>query len=163
SGVTDERKGLIVKHFGLRQAIVSMLFLATAGAWCDEPVALPDTPVAKQTRRLFDALESGKRDTIQAFIAENFAASFLEAIPLDQHVDINAQFASETGGLVPRKVLSASQTRLDLIAQAKKGGASYQISLEVEAAQPNKIARLGFNRPDPAAEVPLPAVPEGAL
>src|SRR5262245_53160774 len=133
-----------MKYFGLGQATVSLLLVATTAAWCDEPVALPDTPVGKQTKRLLEALESGKRDTIQAFIAENFAVYFLEAISLDQHVEINARFASETGGLVPRKILSASQTRLDLIAQAKKGEASYQISLEVEAAPPNKIARLGF-------------------
>src|SRR5262245_48970652 len=96
-----------------RTLVVAGAFLCCAApAWCDDRVALPDTPVGQRTKRLFEALESGNRDTIQAFIEEGFSPQFLGAIPLARHVDLNAKFAADTGGLVPRRIISASETRL---------------------------------------------------
>src|SRR5262249_6295903 len=144
------------------QGILGVL-LCTAPAWCAEPVALPDTPVGRQTQRLLEVQGAGQRDRIRAFIAENFAAGFLQDIPLDQHVAINVRFAAETGGLVPTMILAASDPGLRLRADARKGTASFQVSVEAEAAPPHKITRLGFMRPQPGARVPRPAIPEGRL
>jgi CubicO group peptidase (beta-lactamase class C family) len=144
------------------QGILGVL-LSTAPAWCAEPVVLPNTPVGRQTQRLLEVQSAGQRDRIRAFIVENFAAGFLEEIPLDQHVEINVRFATETGGLVPKEILSASDTSLRLLAEARKGPASFQVSVEVEAAPPHKITGLGFMRPRPEARVPRPAIPEGRI
>jgi CubicO group peptidase (beta-lactamase class C family) len=143
--------------------MVAMFLLSTAKAWCDEPVALPGSPVGKQTKRLLEVLESGKREQIKTFIEENFAPSFLKDFPLDRHVEVNVRFADETGGLTPRKILSASETNLRLIGDAKKGGASHQVNIAVEAAKPHKISRLGFGRTEPWMLVSPPPVPEGSL
>jgi CubicO group peptidase (beta-lactamase class C family) len=149
-----------VKRIGLSQAIAGLLTLGTARAWCGEPAALPDTPAGQQMRRLLEALGTGQPDRIRAFIEANFAAGFLKDIPLDRHVDVNTQVARETGGLVPRQVTS-SYTGLRLLAESKKEGASYQVSVEVEATQPHKITGLLFRHPPPGALVPRPPIPEG--
>ena len=52
-----------MKRFGFTQAIASLL-LATTGAWCAEPVALPKTPVGRQTQRLLEVQSAGQRDRI---------------------------------------------------------------------------------------------------
>jgi hypothetical protein len=79
-----------VKRIELTRAIVAVLLLGTARVRCGEPAALPDTPAGQQTRRLLEALGTGQAGRIRAFIEANFAARFLEDIPLDQHVDLNS-------------------------------------------------------------------------
>jgi hypothetical protein len=65
------------------QGILGVL-LSAVPAWCAEPVVLPNTPVGRQTHRLLEVQGAGQRDRIRAFIAENFAAGFLQDIPLDR-------------------------------------------------------------------------------
>jgi CubicO group peptidase (beta-lactamase class C family) len=151
-----------MKRVGFTWAIAGALVCA-GGARCAEPVKLPDTPVGKQTKRLLDALEGGKREQIRAFIKENFAAAFLEAIPLEGHVDANVRFAAETGGVSPRKILSATGTRLRLLGEARKGGGTYRVVIAVEEAKPHKISGLGIGRAQPWEDVTPPPVPEGPL
>jgi CubicO group peptidase (beta-lactamase class C family) len=151
-----------MKRFGFTQAIASLL-LSAACAWCARPAKLPDTPVGQRTKRLLEALESGKRERIQAFVKENFGDSFLEAIPLERHLEICARFATETGGVVPTEIVSASETSLRLIAEAKKGGGSYRVVVGVEAAKPHKITGVGFGPTEPWELVQAPPIPKGSL
>ncbi|MFO0892125.1 MAG: serine hydrolase domain-containing protein [Isosphaeraceae bacterium] len=144
-------------------AFAGLALLGTTLARADEPkaVALPDTPAGKQAARLFEAIGSGDREKIKAFIEQNFAAGFLAEFPLAQHVDVNARMASETGGLVPREILTSEPTRLRLLAGTKKGKGQFQVGVQVEEAPPHKIAGIGFMRPQPSAKVTPPPTPEG--
>jgi CubicO group peptidase (beta-lactamase class C family) len=151
-----------MKRLGRSVAIVSVLFYTT-GAWCAEPAKLPDTPVGKRAKRLLEVLETGKRDQIKKFVEENFSASTLGEIPLDVHVDANARFAGDTGGLTVTQIISASETSLRLFAQGKKDGTTWRIRLEVERAEPHQITGIGFNRLEAWEKVPPPPVPEGPL
>lgn len=147
----------------MKLVAIGGLLVSTVTARCDEPLKLPDTPAGKQTRQLLDALASGQRDRIKTFIEENFAPTFLEGIPLEKHVEVNSRFASQTGGLQPREIVSSTATSLRLIGNAKTGRASYQLSIEVEKTPPHKITRLGFMRPEPWSRVPAPPMPDGPL
>lgn len=148
----------------LRCTLASVgLLLCLAGAWGEEPVKLPATPVGQQTQRLLDMLKSGDREQIKAFVQENFAAAFLQDIPQERHLEANARFADTTGGVTVQKILSASETSLRLVAQAKKTRGMYRVVVEVEAAKPHKITSLGFAPLEPWEQVQLPPVPEGPL
>jgi hypothetical protein len=59
----------------------------------------PDTPVGRQLAALLQTLNTPNAKTIRAFVEKHIAKSFLEAIPLDEHVAVSSKFAEENGGL----------------------------------------------------------------
>jgi CubicO group peptidase (beta-lactamase class C family) len=153
-----------VKSLSLTKALtVACLVIVPAAAWCQESVALPDTPVGKQVQRYLEVLASGDKDRLKKFIEENFAASFMKDISLDQHLEVNAGFAGQSGGVAPSKIVSSSPTQLTLLGAAKKGGAIYRVSIAVEATPPHKLTAIGFRRPLPSESVEAPPTPEGDL
>ena len=83
---------------------------------------MPETPAGQQAGGLLDALASGNRDRIKSYIENNFASVFLSEIPLDEHVNANLRFAEQTGGVVPREIVSSSETRLRLLAESQRQG-----------------------------------------
>src|SRR5205814_9357800 len=119
--------------------LLSALLLGATAAPGQEPTPLPDTPVGRQTKQLLEVLATGSRDKIKAFVETSFAPAFLQAVTVGKHVDINARFARESGGVVVRQVVSATETSLRLLGEARKGGANYQIAVEVEAAPPHRL------------------------
>src|SRR5438445_733210 len=90
-----------------------VLFVAPATAK-DEPVSLPDTVVGRQAGRLFEVLATGNREKIKEFIQDNFATSFLGAIPLEHHVNANLRFGEKAGNLMPTAITSSSDHSLRL-------------------------------------------------
>jgi CubicO group peptidase (beta-lactamase class C family) len=151
-----------MKRLSLKMALISTWLLSAPGtARSQESVTLPDTPVAKQVKRYLEVLASGDKDQLKKFIEENFAASFIKDISLDQHLQVNAGFAEQAGGITPRKIVSSSPTQLTLLGAAKKGTALFRVSIAVEATPPHKITSVGFRRPDPSESVEAPATPEG--
>src|SRR6187399_2330039 len=110
-----------MNRLSLTMALISTWLLLDAGAArCQETVTLPDTPVGKQVKRYLEALASGDKDQLKKFIEENFAASFMKDISLDQHLEVNARFAEQAGGISPRKIVSSSPTQLILLGVGKK-------------------------------------------
>lgn len=144
-------------------ALLGALVLVTPADSKEEPVALPDTPVGRQTQLLLDALASADRDKIQKFIKENLAESFLSGIPLEKHVELNYRFGARAGRLTPISIVSASDKSLRFLARSKKDQVIYQVAVELEASKPNKIARLGFTRPQPSSKVAAPPLPQTSL
>src|SRR5688572_16108103 len=105
-----------MNRLSLTTAMINTWLLIVPGAaWCQESVTLPDTPVAKQVKRYLEVLASGDKDQLKKFIEENFAESFLKDISLDQHLQVNAGFAEQAGGVTPRKIVVSSPTQLTLL------------------------------------------------
>ena len=63
-----------------------------------------DTPAGRQFAALLQALNTSDTKTIRAFVEEHIAESFLEAIPLDEQVAVNSEFAEENGGFVLERI-----------------------------------------------------------
>jgi CubicO group peptidase (beta-lactamase class C family) len=153
-----------MKRLSMTTALIgTWLAIAPGAARCQESVALPETPVGKQVKRYLEVLASGDKAQLKKFVEENFAESFLKDIPLEQHLQVNAGFAEQAGGVTPRKIVSSSPTQITLLGVAKKGSAPYRVNVVVEATPPHKITGIGFRRQLPSESVEAPPAPEGDL
>ncbi|HVJ80026.1 MAG TPA: serine hydrolase domain-containing protein [Planctomycetia bacterium] len=153
-----------MKRLSLTMALIGAWALFAPGAARgQESMTLPDTPAGKQVKRYLEVLASGDKNQLKKFIEENFAASFMRDISVDQHLEVNAGFAEQAGGVTPRKVVSSSPTQITLLGAARKGGTPYRVSVAVEATPPHKLTNIGFRRPEPSESVEAPPTREGDL
>jgi len=99
--------------------------------------AFPDTPAAKQLQAWLAAYNSGDRATIQAFVEKDMPPG---APPdfVQQTIGMRNQF----GGLDFQKVEESTAVRFVALAQSRVGGQTLRISVDVDAAEPHRIASI---------------------
>ena len=112
--------------------------------------AFPDTPAAKQLQAWLAAFNSGDRATIQAFVEKAMPAG----TPAN-FVDQTIQMRSEFGGFDFEKIEESSHVRFVAIAQTRKGE-PWRITVEVEDAEPHRIASIFLEPESPPANTPPP-------
>jgi CubicO group peptidase (beta-lactamase class C family) len=125
------------------------------------PPAFPETPAGKQGRALIDALNSGKADTVRAFVTAQFSEEFLKRFPIDSHVEILNGFAERAGGISLVRVLTGADTRLRLLVKGRRSGQESVLAMRVADASPHKIEGVGISDAQPWDTLPLPEVPRG--
>ena len=119
------------------------------------------TNVAENAEEFEKLLDVYPKELLIAFgIEANFAESFMKDISLEQHLDVNARFAEQAGGITLHKIVSSTPTQLTLLGAARKGATLYRVSVAVEATPPHKIASVGFRQPLPSESVEAPPTPE---
>lgn len=111
---------------------MALLTLATAA----EAQSTPDTPIAKQLAAFLNALNSGKREIIRAFVAEHMesppnAPGFVEETT-NRYLDLYRQ----TNGFTIRKVIESTAVSIKVAVQAKSTGAWMNLSLFIQAQAP---------------------------
>jgi CubicO group peptidase (beta-lactamase class C family) len=122
----------------------------------------PDTPVGRQLAALLQALNTPDAKTIRAFVEKHIAKSFLEAIPLDEHVAVNSEVAQENGGLALERIEQANTYEIAALARAKGDDALIRIHMKVEEEPPHGISGLYYEiDPDISATPEKPG--EGKL
>jgi hypothetical protein len=104
----------------------------------------PDTPAGRQLAALLQALNTPDAKTIRAFVEKHIAKSFLEAIPLDEHVAVNSKFAEENGGLALERIEHANTYEIAALAQAKADNTLIRVHMKVEKEPPHGISGLYY-------------------
>ena len=99
----------------------------------------PDTPAAKQLQAWLAAFNSGDRATIQAFVKKVMT----EDTP-PGFVDQTIQMRNQMGGFDFQKVEQSTDVRFAALAKARVGGQLFRITVDVERAEPHRIASIWF-------------------
>ncbi|MGC4047156.1 MAG: serine hydrolase [Armatimonas sp.] len=152
----------------LRSLAVLTLATATeAQSAKPESLTLPDTPIAKQLTAFLSALNSGKPQTIRAFVAEHMesppnAPGFVEE-NTNRYMDMYRQ----TQGFTIRKIIETTAVSIKAAVQAKSTGAWMNLTLFISAQAPEytvaippyKIVGMGLGNTD----APLEFLPKEKL
>ena len=104
----------------------------------------PDTPAGRQLAALLQALNTQGAKTIRTFVEKHIAKSFLEAIPLDEHVAVNSKFAEENGGLALERIEHANTYEIAALARAKADNTLIRVHMKVEKEPPHGISGLCY-------------------
>ena len=113
------------------------------------PFAFPDTPAAKQLQAWLVAFNSGDRPTIQAFVKK----AMTEATPAG-FVEQTIQIRNQIGSFDFQKVEQSTNVRFVALAQARVGGQFFRITVDVEAAEPHRIASIWLELASPPSKRP---------
>jgi CubicO group peptidase (beta-lactamase class C family) len=113
--------------------------------------AFPDTPAARQLQAWLVAFNSGDRATIQAFVEKVMPPG----TPSD-FVEQTIQMRNQFGGLDFQKIEESTDVRFVALAQARVGGQSFHITVEVETAEPHRIGQIFLEPASPPATTPPP-------
>jgi CubicO group peptidase (beta-lactamase class C family) len=132
------------------------------GAYTDVK-ELPQSPAGQRMQELLNVLNSGDSAQAKEFIVNTLAPQFRDALPMGEHLDTFARVRRESGGLdfyAIRHYEAARPTNeIVAIVRRKLTGDWLGIILEVEAAEPRRVAKLSFAPARPPSDLP----PEGAL
>jgi D-alanyl-D-alanine carboxypeptidase len=112
-------------------------------------VSFPDTPAGRQFAAWLKVFNAADKDGL-----EKFAGRFAERRSTVQQ---ELEFREQTGGFDPVRVEDSSPTALTLLVKERESGRYARLTLEVEAAEPHRILKVGGRivpRPD---GVPAPA------
>ena len=104
----------------------------------------PDTPAGRQFAALLQAFNTSDTKTIRAFVEEHIAESFLEAIPLDELVAVNSEFAEENGGFVLERTEHNDIYDIVTLVRAKIDNVLIRIVMGVEEEPPHGISGLHY-------------------
>jgi CubicO group peptidase (beta-lactamase class C family) len=130
--------------------VVRALQLAAQAPTTQAHFAFPNTPAAKQLQAWLAAFNSGDRATIQAFV-EKVMPPGTPANFVDQTI----QMRSEFGGFDFEKIEESTDIRFVAIAQTRKGE-RMRITVEVDDAEPHRIASIFLEPASPPGNTPPP-------
>jgi len=111
----------------------------------------PNTPAARQLQAWLAAFTSGDRATIQAF-----AQKVMVPGTPSNFVEQTIEMRSQMGGLDFQRVEESTDDRLVAIAQTRNSGERLRITVEVELAEPHRIAQIFLEPAGPPANTPPP-------
>jgi CubicO group peptidase (beta-lactamase class C family) len=117
------------------------------------PVGIPDTPAGKQIAAFIAAFNTGRKATLQAFIASNLERPQNDPFFVDHVTDQYFRLYSQSHGFTVRKIKESSSASIKAFAQAKSTGAWMQITIfitaeppdYVKAVPPYHIAGMGYS------------------
>src|SRR5438270_125615 len=124
------------------------LTLAACLLWSQ--VTLPDTPAGRRFGEWLEVFNSGERARVQ---------QFFEKYGDPARVDRALAMRQQTGGFELQKVEESSATKIAGVMNGRAGGRSVHFSMEVEPAEPHRIAAMELR---PAAASPRSAPPTAA-
>jgi CubicO group peptidase (beta-lactamase class C family) len=101
------------------------------------PFTFPITPAARQLQAWLAAFHSGDRATLQSFVAKDMRPD----TPPD-FVEQTIQIRNQVGGFILQRVEESTDSQIVVLAQTRLGGDSVRITVEVDAAEPHRIASI---------------------
>jgi CubicO group peptidase (beta-lactamase class C family) len=109
----------------------------------------------RRVKELADVLSTQDAAKLRQYIETTFAPGFLQAIPVERHVEILSGSQTQHGGFVIPAVVAVSKTSVAAYAQSRKTQKWFRVTLEVEGEQPYLIRSIGIMAGSaPAAPVP---------
>ena len=128
-----------------------------AAATAAAPVSqAAQSPAERQFRAWLRVFNAGDRAKYEAFLREQFPSR----VP---RLDGDLDFLQRTGGFDVRKVESATDTTATCLVQERAWEQFAQAVVEVEAAPPHRIVRLGLNLVPRPADLPVQRFGEAEL
>lgn len=118
-----------------------------------ESIVLPDAPAGKRFAAWLGALNSGRREVLQQFIAENFEPPPNAALPVDRIANRHFEMYQNTGGLIVRKVAASAPEKISVVLEAKRTGFYTTIVMATQKDAPNKILGMGFRNSEAPPEL----------
>ncbi|MFH1373037.1 MAG: serine hydrolase domain-containing protein [bacterium] len=113
----------------------------------------PDSPAGNRAEEVFELLNGTSSTTVEDYVQNSFTPTFRDAFPMDMHLGLFAMVQESFGKLrlVSTEEFVANQV---VVAVCNLNGDKYlQYTIDVEADEPHRIARMGVT--------PIPS-PEGA-
>ncbi len=149
-------KAAVARLKRMRLTRILRLFPLLISVACLAQVQLPDTPAGHQFAAWLEGFNRGDRDTYRAFLEKNFPSR----VPgLDREIG----FRQMTGGFDLKKIEESTPAKVVALMQERLGDQFARASLEVEAAEPHRIASLGIMAIPRPAEFTLPHLSEAEL
>ena len=133
----------------------AVLFLVINGA---SQAEIPDTPAGKKLAGFLSAVESGEAQKIREY-AESFAASFLDKIPVEEHVSFFQQAHQNYGGFDVVKIEEDSDHELSALLKCKNSAGYRFFAIRTETKPPYAVVDMSYGMaeaPGPPAKVPPP-------
>ncbi|MDH5707256.1 MAG: beta-lactamase family protein [Candidatus Aminicenantes bacterium] len=121
-------------------------------------IQAPDTPAGKKLAEFLAVVESGDAQRMKTF-AESFAASFLEKIPVEDHVRFFQQVHQRSGGLDIVKVEEDSDHELSALLKCKNSSGFRIFAIRTETKPPFAVVDISFGMADEQAAKKAPPPP----
>ena len=140
----------------IRAAIlfVAVLFVVPA---CEAQTQFPDTPAANQAKAWLETFNAGDAGKYKEFVSKNFPAN------QQQRADRDAGFREMTGGFELKKIEESTPTKVVALVQERLSDQFARLTVEVDAAEPHTITRLGLQAIPRPADFALPQLGESEL
>jgi CubicO group peptidase (beta-lactamase class C family) len=126
-------------------------------------VELPDTPAGRRAAEQVRLSVEGDAATTREYIESSFTPRFRDAMPLEDHLQINAQMRERTGGYDAVEVRDSEADAISLVVRARRTGELLILSLRTEPEPPHRIDGVGMRPMSPADAVDPPDAPDRAL
>lgn len=133
--------------------VVASLFMVFA---CQAQTEFPNTPSSNQAKAWLEVFNAGDAAKYKEFVRDNFPTQ-------EQRADQDARFREITGGFELRKVEESTPTKTIALVQERLSDQFARLTIEVEAAEPHRITKLGLNAIPRPADFPLPRLSESEL
>ena len=144
-----------MRHAIFFTAFAALLFGAPPINPAEGPVppgrSLPDTPAGRSLSGYLDALNSGDRDRIRAYLQERFMPFWFEGRSVEALAEAFLSRARGAGGrLTPRKILHDEPYIVSALVEQANGGWS-AVQVQVEAEPPHRVTALRIEAAGPPA------------
>jgi CubicO group peptidase (beta-lactamase class C family) len=110
-----------------------------------ENILPKDTPAGKRFAAWLDAFNSGRRETLEQFIRENFEPPPNAVLPVERITNRQFELYQNTGGLIARKVLdSSAPDKISVAVETKQTGFYLTVGMATQKTPPERILGMGF-------------------
>jgi CubicO group peptidase (beta-lactamase class C family) len=120
---------------------------------------LPDTAAGRQFAGWLAAYNTGRREALRQFVADQFAPPPNGTLPVDAITARHYGGYAATGGYEVLKVVASSADKITVAVRAKRTGFCTEVRTVVTPDPPHKILGFGFR----VTEAPADTLPAGTL
>lgn len=121
-------------------------------------IQAPDTPAGKKLAEFLAVVGSGDVQRMKMF-AEGFAVSFLEKIPVEDHIRFFQQVYQRSGGLDIVKVEEDSAYELSALLKCKNSSGLRSFAIRTETKPPFAVVDISFGMAEEQAAEKAPSPP----
>jgi len=158
----------------LRVIVIAVLAFApfAAPAQTQAPSAytdvrpVPDTPALRRAREVLEVINSGDPARVRTLVGSSFAASFRDAVPIEEHLAAFAEWHDANQGLEAHSARTYDPPRPTstavLIVRSRLLESWRAVVIEVEAQPPYGITSADLSPARPPTDLPVPGALEPA-
>src|SRR5262249_54826086 len=130
--------------------------LLSVSAPCLAQAQFPDTPAGRQCAAWLAAFDGNDRQAYLKFLEGNFPSRA-------EHIDQEWNFRERTGGFDLKKVEEATATSVSALLQERGSDQFAHLEMEVETAEPHRIASMAMHPVPRPADFALPHMTDSKL